>query len=187
MRLLRAGMLAVVLVSGCASTPPVLEPADSLVVRPMLSQFHVRGRLAARNGDEAVSGRFSWQHAPGFDRWDFFSPLGQRVARLNNDNGSATLLLADGKAFNDAIDPLLARMLGMAVPVEALPGWIQGGIVAPEAVRETDSFGRPSRLADRGWTIRYPTYTDESPTALPRSIDVSRGDARLRLIIDEWL
>ena len=186
MRLLRAALLGVV-VAGCATAPPVLEPADSVVVRPVLTQFHVRGRLAARNGDEAVSGRFSWQHAPGFDRWDFFSPLGQRVARLNNENGSATLLLADGKAFSDALDPLLARMLGMSVPVEALPRWVQGGSVARETVRETDTLGRPVRLADRGWTIRYPAYADETPGALPRSIDASRGDARLRLIIDEWL
>lgn len=183
---LRAGLLALVL-AGCASTPPVLEPADSVVFREVRSHFHVRGRLAARNGDEAVSGRFSWQHAPGFDRWDFFSPLGQRVARLNHDNGSATLLLADGKAYADTINRLLARVLGMAVPVESMPRWLQAGVVAPADVRETDALGRPLRLVDKGWTIRYPAYANETPGSLPRSIDVSRGDARLRLIVDEWL
>ncbi len=184
---LALAVLLVAIATGCATTLPVLAPADTAVFRPVLSQFHVRGRLAARNGEEAVSGRFAWQHAPGFDRWDFFSPLGQRVARLDNQNGSATLLLADGKSFVDTIDPLLARMFGVSVPVEAMPRWLQGGVVAPQDVRETDALGRPVHVVDRGWTVRYPAYAGDTPGAPPRSIEVTRGDARLRLIIDEWL
>ena len=46
--------------------------------------------------------------------------------------------------------------------------------------------GRPRSVIDQGWTIDYTDYTDEAPDALPRKIDVQRGDTRLRLIVDAW-
>lgn len=179
-------VLALALGAGCASPPALMRPVDSVLFRPVAAHFDVAGRLAARNGDAAVSGRFTWQHGPRSDRWDFFSPLGQVVARLSNADGTATLTLPDGTQYVEPVAPLLSRMLGMEVPVSALPRWLQAGVVAREDVREVDAVGRPRRIVEQGWQIRYPGYASDDPDALPRIIELSRGDAHLKLILDAW-
>ncbi|MCB1960635.1 MAG: outer membrane lipoprotein LolB [Rhodocyclaceae bacterium] len=174
------------LMAGCASPPPARVAADSVLFRPVAAHFEVTGRLSARHGDVALSGRFDWQHAPTRDRWDFYSPLGQVLARLNNEAGTATLTLADGAQYVEPMDALLTRLLGMEVPVAALPRWLQGGVVALEDVREVDGAGRPLRVVDQGWQIRYPGYAGEATDARPRVVEISRGDALLKLIVDAW-
>ena len=55
--------------------------------------------------------------------------------------------------------------------------------------RPVSQLGQPGRLrrvVDRGWTIEYPEYAGDAPDALPRRIDIHRGDTRLRLIVDTW-
>ena len=178
-------LCAAAALSACATTPPPGAPVP-LPFRSVQSHFEAGGRLAARNGEQAVHGKFTWQHAPERDRWDFFSPLGQVVARLNRDGRSATLVTADGSEIVEPIESLLARMLGMAVPVAALPRWIQAGVAASEDVREFDALGRPARIVDDGWQVRYLAYASPAPDARPSSLEVSRGEARLKLVIDSW-
>jgi outer membrane lipoprotein LolB len=42
------------------------------------------------------------------------------------------------------------------------------------------------RLVDKGWIVDYLAYRDESPEAMPRLVDISRGEFRLRLVVDRW-
>ncbi len=177
-------LCAAALLTACATTPP--PPSVPLVFRSVHSHFQVGGRLAAQNGEQALHGKFTWQHAPERDQWDFFSPLGQVVARLNRNGHVATLVTANGSEIAEPIASLLARMLGMAVPVDALPRWVQAGVAASEDVREFDNIGRPARIVDDGWQVRYLAYASPAPDARPRSIEVSRGEARLKLVIDTW-
>jgi outer membrane lipoprotein LolB len=175
----------VVLLAGCASAPAPL-PTTTLAFRPVSTHFELSGRLAARNGEEALHGKFAWRHAPEQDQWDFFSPLGQVVARVSRDGADAALVTADGSRIDEPFDVLVARVLGMPVPVVALPRWVQAGVVAGEDVRELDALGRPLKLIDSGWQVRYLAYESERADARPSSIEVSRGEARLKLVIDAW-
>ena len=90
------------------------------------------------------------------------------------------------RRYQRPVASLLSRMLGMEVPVSALPRWLQAGVVAREDVREVDAVGRPRRIVEQGWQIRYPGYASDDPDALPRIIELSRGDAHLKLILDAW-
>lgn len=184
MRWLLAGCAALVL-AACASTPETV-PLTTIAFRPVESHFAIGGRLSARAGDEAIHGKFEWQHAPGLDQWDFYSPLGQIVARVRRDGDMAVLLTAEGEEIAEPFAQLMQRVLGMNVPVNALPRWVQAGVVATEVVRESDALGRPVRIADDGWQVRYLAYADETPSARPRTIEVSRGDALLKLLVDRW-
>ncbi|MFV0662987.1 outer membrane lipoprotein LolB [Denitromonas sp.] len=174
-------------VAGCATplTAP-LPPAQSMLQRPMLASFNVSGRLAAQRGEEAVHGRFAWQHAEGQDRWQFFSPLGQTVAELDASGGTAVLQLADGARHVAPLNELLARMLGADVPVAVLPRWVQAGVVDVDDVRERDPFGRPLRVVEQGWEVRYRGYAADGFDAPTRLVEVSRGDVSLKLLIDQW-
>ncbi len=175
------------LIAGCATiSDPVVPPPASMLARPVLSAFNVTGRLAAQRGEEAVHGRFSWRHAEGQDHWQFFSPLGQMVAELESSGGVAVLQMADGGRHVAPLGELLSRMLGADVPVAILPRWLQAGVKEVDDVRERDLVGRPLRIVEQGWEVRYRTYAGESFDASPRLVEVSRGDVSLKLLVDQW-
>ncbi|MCZ4306910.1 outer membrane lipoprotein LolB [Zoogloeaceae bacterium G21618-S1] len=181
------GCVAASLIAGCATiAEPVVPPPATMLARPVLVAFHVTGRLAAQRGEEAVHGRFSWRHAAGQDHWQFFSPLGQMVAELESSGGVAVLQMADGGRHVAPLDELLARMLGADVPVAILPRWLQAGVAHLDDVRERDLLGRPQRVVEQGWEVRYRTYAAEDFNALPRLVEVSRGDVSLKLLVEQW-
>lgn len=184
-RSLLLATLGVALLTGCAQHR--LAPADSAVEREAASSFEIEGRIAASDGEHAANGRMLWAHAPERDEWTLFSPLGQIVARLESGPEGARLRTADGRLTETSdADSLMPQLLGVPAPLDALPGWIQAAPRPPARVLELDAHGRPARISDHGWIIDYPEYADDSPTALPRRIDARWGEARLRIVVDNW-
>jgi outer membrane lipoprotein LolB len=178
-------LLAALLATGCATqaTAPQAPPAQ----RTLHEAFSLEGRLSASDGERAASGRLEWQHHDRGDAWTVLSPLGQIVARLERTPAGALLRTADGAHYAAAsADELLPRVLGIDAPVERLPGWVQASPGPQADIRQRDDAGRPALVIDAGWRIEYPDYASDDPAAPPRRIDLSRGDARLRLIIDRW-
>ncbi|THF61227.1 lipoprotein insertase outer membrane protein LolB [Pseudothauera rhizosphaerae] len=178
--LLAASLLA----AGCATPLAIHTPAAE---RPLAAGFTLEGRLSASDGASAASGRLEWQHQADGDRWTVLSPLGQIVAQLERDRHGALLRTADGRRYAAAnADELLPQVLGVDAPVALLPAWVQAAPGPHGEVRARDARGRPALVVDTGWRIEYPEYAADDPAAPPRRIDLSRGDARLRLIIDHW-
>ena len=75
----------------------------------------------------------------------------------------------------------------------ALADWVRGAR-APELATariEYGTDGLPRRVEQDGWTIDYRWAADATTTevgrALPSRIDASRGDARVKLLVDQWL
>lgn len=153
----------------------------------MQPAFLIEGRLSATDGREAASGRFEWSHTPAQDHLTLFSPLGQIVARLDGSSTGASLLTADGSRRDAAdIDTLLPAVLGIELPAARLPLWVQAAPDADAKVHARDASGRPLLIIDQGWRIDYLGYADATAAASPQRLDISRGDARVRLIIDSW-
>jgi outer membrane lipoprotein LolB len=97
------------------------------------------------------------------------------------------MTLSDGRRFEAASAAELAgSLLGVEAPFANLPRWVTARPGAGAQVRTVDTQGRPRSVVDQGWTIDYTDYTGEAPDALPRKLDVHRGDTRLRLIVDAW-
>lgn len=184
-QLLAALLGAAVLAAGCAT--PALNPAPPAARRTPLDAFALEGRLSASDGERAASGRLEWRHHDHRDDWTVLSPLGQIVAQLERTAAGALLRTADGGRYEAAsADELLPRILGVDAPVARLPGWVQAAPGPDAEIRQRDAAGRPALVIDAGWRIEYPDYASDEPAAPPRRIDLSRGDARLRLIIDSW-
>ena len=94
---------------------------------------------------------------------------------------------ADGSRREAAnVDTLLPEVLGVDLPAARLPRWIQAAPDEDAEVRALDAGGRPLLVFDHGWRIDYPGYADDTAAAVPRRLEISRGDARVRLIIDSW-
>ncbi|MGL1833203.1 lipoprotein insertase outer membrane protein LolB [Rhodocyclaceae bacterium SMB388] len=178
--------LAALLLSAC-STAPSSPDAPALVSRAAASAFKLEGRVSASDTGRAASGRLAWSHAPEFDEWTVFSPLGQVLAQLVSTPAGAVLQTGDGRSVHaDSVQEMLPEILGVAVPVNGLAHWVQAVPRAGARVLLADDFGRPVRVFDSGWLIEYREYASEDAAAAVRRIDASRGDARIRLIVDEW-
>lgn len=188
MRFGPGAIVLAIMLGACAPLTPVADGPGIAVARPALARFELDARLSATDGEHAASGRIEWQHAPDADRWTAFSPLGQIVARLDSTPAGAELVLADGARHQAASAATLLPSLlgGTEVPLAELPGWVQGSPRPGAEVRAVDGHGRPLLVIDRGWRIDYAEYHGAGTDALPRRLDISRGDARIRLVIDRW-
>ena len=179
------GAATLIALSGCATLTPPSE--HGVASRDAASAFLLEARISATDGDRAASGRLEWEHAADADIWLLFSPLGQVVAQLVATDAGATLRTADGQMLTGhSAEAMLPELLGVPAPTDGLTHWVQAIPRAGARVLATDLAGRPARISDAGWIIDYPEYATESPDAMPRRIDARWGDARIRLVIDNW-
>ena len=194
----RAALVAIaVLAAGCStlgsapSGAPSSQPQPILASRPLATAFTAAGRVAARvSGDSArgFSGEFSWAHRAADDTIELLTPLGQIAARINLTPAGATIELPDGTTTSTA-DPegFLTGSFGVALPLAALPSWLQGVPVPGAPYRaQADAAGRPSTIWQNGWQIQYTEYSSDSPTARPTRIQLNQGNVDARLIVSEW-
>lgn len=200
-------LAAVLLLSACVSRP-VRQPlspaqvaaAEALqVVREEMLRgqpvWSLQGRVAISNGRNGGSGRFDWlQDGVRFDL-SLSAPVTRQSWRLVGDGASARLEGLDGgtREGPDAAT-LLREATGWEIPVASLADWVRGaraqGAGSARAVYGID--GRLQSIEQAGWTIdyRWPVPGSDRATdpaqALPTRLDARRGDASVRLIIDQW-
>lgn len=175
---------AAALLSACAGVPTV---GPALRERAPDEPFAVEGRLSARHGADAVSGRFSWVHANDRDTITLDTPLGQTLARLSGSEGDARIELADGTVhFAGDWEGLTQQTLGVPLPVWGLAWWLRG-VPHPRtaATIEPDAAGRPVVVRQEGWEIVY-TYSD-SEARRPARVQLVWPDVEVRVAIDRWL
>jgi outer membrane lipoprotein LolB len=184
-----AALAVSILMTACFIAPPA--PPHDPVARQVFDDFSLSGRLSASDGKESATGRLDWERRTGTDRWTVSSPLGQIVARIDSGPDGAEILLANGERryapkIADLMSALIPGAAEAGLPPERLAAWVQAAPPNGAEVRTLDARGRPARLIDRGWIIDYLGYRDESPGSIPRLVDISRGDFRLRLAVDRW-
>ena len=172
-------------VAGCASmTSSAVAPAS--VERQLAKRFELVGRLSVSDGAQAASMGLEWRHGVS-DDWLFLSPLGQVVARIEADERGAILYSGTQEpVYATSAQELMARVLGVAPPVDGVEAWVQGVARPGARVRRVDAVGRPASVADAGWVIDYLEYAGPDPDARPRRLEANWGEARLKLVIDQW-
>lgn len=182
----RVALLLALAVCGCAA-PALREPPAGHVAASALPRFVLEGRLQVKDGERSAAVGVDWQHDGERDDWLFTGPLGQGLARIESDAAGARMTLPDGRHSEAASAAELATsLLGVEAPFASLPRWVTGRLTRGAQVRAVDALGRVRSAVDAGWTIDYLDYAGEAPDALPRKIDIQRGDTRLRLIVDAW-
>ena len=148
--------------------------------------FERTGRFAVNISEaglapEAVQGGFAWRDTGQRLLIDLINPLGSTLARVTVDASGALLEQADGttERASDA-DALLAKVVGVALPVSNLRDWLQGrpGAGGTQAM-ERDEQGRPLSFEQGGWQLRFSRYDARGPGLLrldrrdgPRRISV---------------
>jgi len=176
-------MAALLLPMGCATVPGNAPEPKTASAAPLLTRFHLTGRLAADDGEHRFATAFSWSHTPSRAELSLFSPTGQTLARLTLEDGDAALATAEGERHEADAAALLEPLLGFSPPpLSALTAWIQGDPgPAPDRI-ERDQAGRPYRVWHSGWIVTFDSWQDDRP----RRLTIERGAARLVLLLDTW-
>ncbi len=169
------------LLAGCATIQQQAAPAGSIG-----EDFYLSGRVSVKHGTEAASGRISWQHHPDSDDLLLSNPFGQGVARIVRRDGLVTLTTSDQKVYQAKdVEDLTEQVLGWRLPLAGLSDWVRGRAAAgAPAQTRLDSSHRLAELRQSGWLVEFLDYNDAS--GLPSQLRLSREDAQIRLVIDQW-
>ncbi|WP_082575411.1 lipoprotein insertase outer membrane protein LolB [Lysobacter sp. Root667] len=202
-RALTAAALAALL-SACAGqavrgpAPPALSPAAveaAQVARESAlreqSEWSLSGRIALSNGRNGGSGRIEWRQNGARYEVALSAPVTRQSWRLSGDAAGARLEgLEGGTRSGPDAAALLREATGWEIPIAALSDWVRGLRAqgqAPADVRY-GADGRPARIEQGGWSIdyRWPAAEGSGRPSLPSRLDAVRGDAKVKLIVDEW-
>jgi len=161
-----------------------------------ITEWGFSGRLAISNGSDGGSGRIEWQQARGdgergVSTVTLSAPVTRQGWRLTVYEGAGATLEGLKGGTRTGVDAvaLLREATGWDIPVPALAYWVRGLRVPGAAVDDMrfDAGSRLLRLRQGGWTIDY-QWAD--PVAgdppMPRRIDAVRGQAKVKLVFDQW-
>ena len=196
LRVACSAMVAIAL-SACASRPArdALPPIDGspqahqaareqiLAARP---DWSMSGRLAIANGKDGGNGRIEWMQSGARFDVALSAPVTRQQWRVTGGEGTALLEGLDGgpRSGPDA-EQLVFEATRWRIPVDALVQWVRGR-ASPGAAVEFAADGRLRRLTDAGWVVDYADWRDVGGVELPGRVEARQGDARVRLIVDDW-
>ena len=85
---------------------------------------------------------------------------------------------------------MLQRLTGMPIPLESLRQWILGLPGDATDYRLDDQY-RLSEVNyerdDKNWKVTYSDYSDKVQPAFPSNMELSDGEQRIKLKMDNWI
>ena len=196
-------LLAALLLGACQSLPETSAPAarpdaqalqaEAVRVRELHAQLDwgFAGRVAVSNGRDGGNGRLDWQQQGGGFSARLSAPVTRQGWELSVDlaSGQARLEgLQGGPRLGDDPRLLVQQSTGWDLPVAQLGDWARGVFDPQQADIERDQDGRPLRARQDGWDVSFSQWYPAEGTrpVLPRRIDAVNGQARVRLLVDQW-
>jgi outer membrane lipoprotein LolB len=151
------------------------------------TKWTISAHIGVSNGRDGGSGDLIWTQDG--ERYDFTvrAPVTGRTWKLSGDAHDALLEGVDPQADRGR-DPerLLRERLGWDVPLANLGAWIRGMRAAGSAQVDYDAQNLPALIEQAGWKVEYRDWLADRDPPLPRKLFASRGNARVRVVIDSW-
>jgi len=178
--------LLLMLLAGCASTPPVLQP----LARPAGAEqkpFALNGRVSVKHDGDRSTANIRWTHSTENDDILLLAPLGQTVAHIHRDAREVVLDTSDKHYTAQDAGELTQQVLGWRLPLSGLGYWVLA-LPAPQshAGIEHGANGQVNVMQQDGWKITYSRYAAPDPDSLPLRISLQREGMDIQLLIDEW-
>jgi outer membrane lipoprotein LolB len=180
------GIAVALALAGCASSAKRdLAPAGAAAIE----SFELNGRVSikVKAENKGYPGKIRWQHQGAKEDLWIYTPLGNLVAHLEQDENTAAITTAKGEEYRAGTLAFLARdVLGYDLPVDALQYWVRG-LEWPKGRTNRlvkDDQGRLSVLAQDNWEVSYLTWAPGN--GLPSKMSVENEEMKLSLVIDRW-
>src|SRR5574343_289268 len=162
--------LCVLLALGaCRSVPERDVPAPSTAEREAVlaarTDWGFSGRVAYSQAGQGGSARIDWRQTGPVSEVRLSGPL------------AAGDLLAEGEA-----DAVFAHWLSVPLPARDLTAGLRA--YWPDSPERT-AAALSGSVRSQSWDWRYSAWWPD-PVDLPRQLEVQAGDARLRVVIEQW-
>jgi outer membrane lipoprotein LolB len=184
-----AALLLVVMLAACATQGPTGPvPAPPAAMQPAAQAFAAEGRISVHYGEQSLSGKFAWTHAPQRDELGLATPLGNQLAQIVRDPSGVQLTNSRQERYSAPdVESLTEAQLGWRLPLAGLTDWVQGRSREVSATASRDGAGRLLQLREAGWVIDY-SYAGAA--SLPQRLILNYPGAEqaleIRLVLDTW-
>jgi outer membrane lipoprotein LolB len=188
LRTLVAGLSAAVLAVACA-TAPVAPPGAGRPADPeALSQWTAKGRIALTAQGEGGNGSFVWQQRSERTELAVRGPLGAGGLSIVTDGQSLEVDDGSGQPVDgEAARAALEARLGTRLPLDELRYWLLG-LPAPErAGLVQQATGPVPGFTQAGWVVSYDGFRAAGPWSLPARLTATTANARVRIVVDDWI
>lgn len=186
--------IAVLLLAACGRQ--ATRPADTAALSAQAEReaqlagrdhWSLTGRVAVSSKGDGGSGRLTWTQDGDRLAFEVRAPVTRQTWRLQAEPGSARLDGLEGgvREDNDA-EALLQREVGWVLPLDDLAAWVRGTRGEGDAHIEFDAQGLPATIEQNGWKIEYRSWNLQEQPPLPSRVFATRGDDRVRLVIERW-
>ena len=187
LRLITAGCCFIAL-SACVATRPPLKGASEWSMRAQTLQhahsWTLDGRAAVAAGTQGWQASLDWRQREASSELHLAGPLGIGAQVITQTPGGISI---NGAAPTDAALSQLQDRLGFALPIDELRFWLLG-VPDPSSTFELtrNDQDRAQHLSQSGWSVDYDRYMAAGGDVLPARIVLTRGDVRVRVVIDHW-
>ncbi|MBS0225538.1 MAG: outer membrane lipoprotein LolB [Proteobacteria bacterium] len=159
---------------------------DALTASAQAGSWGMGGRAAISHGGQSGNLGVEWEDAGSSGYLVVLTaPITRQGWRLQEQDGHATLEgIAGGPRTGADGAALLREATGFEIPVQALRYWMRG---YPDPAQRLDKAAfagdQLATLEQDGWQI---DYLARDAQGRPSRINATRGDDRVRLVIDRW-
>jgi outer membrane lipoprotein LolB len=195
-RLAGGAMLAAAVLGACATRPVATTMPDAAQQATLLRAmpaFTLDGRVAVRAGEEGWQASVRWRQQDDISEVRLSGPFGAGALQLRFDGSELTLTTSRGQVLRgDEASRVLHQQLGFDPPLAQLRHWLLADAAPADSTAQVQAGanGRPAMLAQQDWQLEFEDYRqqplDRAVVQMPRRIIATRGDVRLRLVVDGW-
>ncbi|OCG00827.1 lipoprotein insertase outer membrane protein LolB [Gilliamella sp. wkB112] len=161
-----------------------------------VTAFQVNGSIAYFGDNSRNYGRFLiMQQAVNNYEIKITTPVGTNILTLKANNNYAELIDKNGKSYTDKnVEDLMRKISNINIPLDSLHNWLKGF----SDDMNTDKLDNSGRLVatefmqnNNRWNLKINNYMTRSyknkNIDLPALIELTHGDQRVRLKIDNWV
>ncbi len=163
---------------------------DRKITLSEIDHWHLSGRVAVTQGDEAWSLSLDWQQQGDDYRIQLHGLFGAgRVQLVGNADGVLLKDSDDQVFYADTPEALLLQQTGVHMPVAGLRYWVRGLVSPTQATQpDLDPQGRLAYLEDAQWQVKFRRYMQVSGLDLPAKVFIKKPATQIdvRLVVDEW-
>ena len=82
---------------------------------------------------------------------------------------------------------MIQQRIGWRLPVDALKWWVRG-LAAPGKIDHQiiDAEGQLINLQQNGWTVKFSRYDLTNGVVLPKRLNATKDNYRVKLAISRW-